>query len=381
MASGPAWSPKDESEMELRQLRYFVTIVERGSLSKASLALNIAQPALSTHVRSMELELGAKLLFRGAQGVRPTVAGETLLHHARAVLEQIEIARRDIAAQELEPSGEVRLGLPGTIGQIVSVPLILAVQRHYPKIKLCIAEAMSGFVLEWVQDGHVDLAMLYVSVDDRKLQSSPILAEELRLFCRADYAGERPSGEVVNFADISNLPLVLPSASHGLRQLLEAESAAQGAPLRTIIEVDAYNAIRELVETGIGFAILPSIAIAGKEQEFFVSVMAHRRAAAVADGSSGAAKRTLARACRRRGGAALSRHARGACEQRTLGFFAPSRNAGTVIGLSTMRGDRARNDRRARSSPPTTPPPFPATLKTFPDDRSVREQKQTQRAC
>jgi LysR family nitrogen assimilation transcriptional regulator len=75
-------------------------------------------------------------------------------------------------------------GLPGTIGQIVSVPLILSVRRHFPKIKLCIAEAMSGFVLEWVQDGRVDLAMLYVGVDDRRLQSSPVLAEELRLFCR-----------------------------------------------------------------------------------------------------------------------------------------------------------------------------------------------------
>jgi LysR family nitrogen assimilation transcriptional regulator len=253
--------------MELRQLRYFVTIVEQGSLSKASLVLNIAQPALSTHVRSMELELGAKLLFRGAQGVKPTSAGDTLLRHARAMLEQLEVARRDIAAQESDPSGEVRLGLPGTIGQIVSVPLILAVQQHYPKVKLCIAEAMSGFVLEWVREGRVDLAMLYLGVDDSRLQSSPILTEELRLFCSRSHEGVRPSGPVANFRDISRLPLVLPSVSHGLRQLLEAEATAHGAPLGTILEVDAYNSIRELVETGMGFAILPSVAIVGKEHE------------------------------------------------------------------------------------------------------------------
>jgi LysR family nitrogen assimilation transcriptional regulator len=257
----------ENARMELRQLRYFVTIVEQGSLSKASLVLNIAQPALSTHVRSMELELGAKLLFRGAQGVRPTAAGDTLLRHARAVLEQLEQARRDIAEQESEPSGEVRLGLPGTIGQIVNVPLILAVQRHYPKVKLCIAEAMSGFVLEWAQEGRVDLAMLYLGVDDRRLQSSAILTEELRLFCGQTYRGERPAGQVASFGDISRLPLVLPSASHGLRQLLEAEAAAHGAPLQTILEVDAYNSIRELVEAGIGFAILPSLAFASREHD------------------------------------------------------------------------------------------------------------------
>jgi LysR family transcriptional regulator, nitrogen assimilation regulatory protein len=253
--------------MEFRQLRYFVTIVEQGSLSKASLVLNIAQPALSTHVRNMELELGAMLLLRGAHGVRPTAAGKTLFEHAHAIMDRIELARREIADQQAEPSGEVRLGLPGTIGQVVSVPLILAARERYPKVKLCIAEAMSGFVLEWAKEGRVDLAMLYLGVDDRKLRSSPILTEELRLFCLKGYAGERPSGAVASYHDIARLPLVLPSASHGLRQLLDAEAEAHGVPLGGIIEVDAYNSIRELVQTGMGFAILPSIAITGKAHE------------------------------------------------------------------------------------------------------------------
>jgi LysR family nitrogen assimilation transcriptional regulator len=238
--------------MQFRQLRYFVTIVEQGSLSKALLVLNIAQPALSTHVRNMELELGPMLLLRGAHGVRPTVAGKTLIEHARVVIDRVEQARREIADQQAEPSGEVRLGLPGTIGQVVSVPLILAVRERYPKVKLCVAEAMSGFVLEWAREGRVDLAMVYLGVDDRKLRSSPILTEELRLFCLMGYAGERPAGAVASYEDIARLPPVLPSASHGLRQLLEAEVEAHGVPLGAIIEVDANNSIRELVQTGMG---------------------------------------------------------------------------------------------------------------------------------
>ena len=81
------------------------------------------------------------------------------------------------------------------------------------------------------------------------------------------YAGERPGGAVASYEDIARLPLVLPSASHGLRQLLDAEAEAHGVPLGGIIEVDAYNSIRELVQTGMGFAILPSIAITGKAHE------------------------------------------------------------------------------------------------------------------
>src|SRR4029077_10902207 len=75
-------------------------------LPKASLVLNIAQPALSAHVRNMELELGAMLLLRGAHGVRPTVAGKTLIEHARVVIDRVEQARREIADQQAEPSGE-----------------------------------------------------------------------------------------------------------------------------------------------------------------------------------------------------------------------------------------------------------------------------------
>lgn len=75
--------------MDLRQLRYFVAIVEQGSFSRAAQVLNVAQPALSAHVRNMEADLGTKLLFRSAQGVMPTEAGTTLLRNARLVIEQV----------------------------------------------------------------------------------------------------------------------------------------------------------------------------------------------------------------------------------------------------------------------------------------------------
>ena len=79
--------------MDLRQLRYFIAIVEQGSFSKAAETLNVAQPALSLHVRNMEAELGSALLFRSPQGVVATEAGEILIRHARIVIDQLSIAR------------------------------------------------------------------------------------------------------------------------------------------------------------------------------------------------------------------------------------------------------------------------------------------------
>ncbi|OYX86836.1 MAG: LysR family transcriptional regulator, partial [Azorhizobium sp. 32-67-21] len=91
--------------MDLRQLRYFVTIVETGSFSKAAQRLHVAQPALSQHVRNMELDLGVELLFRSSQGVVPTEAGETLVRHARLILSQMEAAREAVRGSEGQPEG------------------------------------------------------------------------------------------------------------------------------------------------------------------------------------------------------------------------------------------------------------------------------------
>jgi LysR family transcriptional regulator, nitrogen assimilation regulatory protein len=250
--------------MDLRQLRYFIAIVEQGSFSKAAETLNVAQPALSLHVRNMEAELGSALLFRSPQGVVATEAGEILIRHARIVVDQLSIARHEIKGQEAEPAGEVRLGLPGTISQILSVPLIIESRRRFPKIKLCIAEAMSGFVTEWIREGRIDLAVLYVPLSDKALSSSEVIVEELWLLGpMTPVAGAQPPASgAVAYTRVTQLPLILPSTDHGLRMLLEREAAALGVSLDPVIEVDSYANIKGLVEEGIGYSILPYNSIA-----------------------------------------------------------------------------------------------------------------------
>eukprot|EP01037_Dinobryon_pediforme_P020807 gene20807-21515_t len=255
--------------MDLRQLRYFVAIVEQGSLSRAAAALNVAQPALSLHVRNMEADLGTPLLFRNPQGVIPTEAGQILLRNARIIMDQFAIAQEEIRGHEAEPTGEVKLGLPGTISQILSVPLIIAARQKYPKIKLRIAEAMSGFITEWIRDGHIDLAVLYLPGEDRVLASLPVLSEELCLLGpptdMADVVA--PPEGALSLKQIAQLPLILPSRTHGLRELLERKAAAGSLVLNTVIDVDSYGNIKKLVEVGMGFSILPFNAIAREVEQ------------------------------------------------------------------------------------------------------------------
>jgi LysR family transcriptional regulator, nitrogen assimilation regulatory protein len=258
--------------MDLRQLRYFIAIVEQGSFSKAAETLHIAQPALSLHVRNMEAELGAALLFRRPQGVVATEAGKVLLHHARIVISQLWIAQEEIKGQQTEPSGEVSLGLPGTISQILSVPLMIEARKQYPKVKLRIAEAMSGFVLDWMRNDQVDLAIVYVPVSEKGVTSPPVLTEELWLLGPAAETSHPPS-ESASFSAAAQLPLILPSPNRGLRILLEKEAAARSLILNTTIEMDSYVNIKELVEQGLGYSILPFNSIALDVERGRISAM------------------------------------------------------------------------------------------------------------
>jgi LysR family nitrogen assimilation transcriptional regulator len=260
---------KGQAPLDLRQLRYFVAIVEEGSFSKAAAVLNVAQPALSLHVRNMESDLGTALLFRTPQGVVPTESGEILLRNARIIIGQFTIAQEEIKGRESEPSGEVRLGLPGTISQNLSVPLIIAAKQRFPRIKIRIAEAMSGFITEWIRDARVDLAVLYIPVEDRVLTSYPVLSEELCLLgpVTPPDGVKVPLDEPLTLKQIAQMPLILPSGNHGLRELLEREATSRNLPLNTVIDIDSYANIKELVERGIGYSILPFNSIAKEANE------------------------------------------------------------------------------------------------------------------
>lgn len=247
--------------MDLRQLRYFIAIVEQGSISKAAQHLHIAQPALSQHIRHMEADIGVQLLHRQPRGITATEAGEKLLRHARLIVSQFEHAREDVRCDAAEPSGIVRFGLPGTVSQILSVPLIEAVKARFPRIKLRIAEAMSGFILDWLRDGTVDLGVLYNAGAVRGLAARRILSEELCLLAApGTYPEVLPAGDVVEFERAARLDLVLPGQAHGLRQQLDAVAAERKIDLNVDTELEAYAQIKVLAERGFGATVLPRVA-------------------------------------------------------------------------------------------------------------------------
>lgn len=250
--------------MDIRHLRYFVTIAEEGSLSKAAERLRVAQPALSQHVRNMERDLRTELLFRSSRGVQLTEAGVRLLQQARPLIGQFDQLEEVVRAEDVEPSGEVRFGVPGTVSQVLSARLIQEAAKRYPGIRLRIAEAMSGFIFDWLREDKIDVAVLYRGVDSRGIRLKQVLSEELLLFGSKDarVGRARPFQDAVDYAKAISLPLAVPSRGHGLRDLLD-EVALQhcGRTFEAHTEIDSYAPIKTLVEQGLAFSILPAMAI------------------------------------------------------------------------------------------------------------------------
>ena len=203
--------------MELRQLRYFVKIIEHGSLGRAALELDVGVSALSQQISKLESELCTRLLNRTTTGVTPTSAGLGFLHHAQLTLRQAENAI--MAAHRGRMSGYVSVGLPPTTATVLALPLINAMRARYPDIQLHLVEMLSGHLAAQLNARQIDLAILFQLEGGKRWSVTPLLDEKLFVIASPTLP-QAPCGDSVQLADLGGLPLVMPSAQHGLRTAL-----------------------------------------------------------------------------------------------------------------------------------------------------------------
>jgi LysR family transcriptional regulator, nitrogen assimilation regulatory protein len=246
--------------MNLKQLEYFVSVAELGSFSKAALALDIAQPALSRQVRALEVELRDTLLLRNGRGVTLTEAGQRLFEHSTAILNQVAQAREDMGASRDEPVGHISIGLPPTVGRQLTLPLIDGFRRQLPKARLAIVEGLSTHIAEWLASGRVDLGLVYNPEAAPHLTIHPLLQEPLCLVSAAKGDAGRTRGTVA-LKSLSRYPLVLPERQHVIRRLIESQATLAGLALDIAWEVSSIAAIIDLVCAGYGHAVLNASAV------------------------------------------------------------------------------------------------------------------------
>lgn len=241
--------------MDLRQLRTFMEVAAQGSLSKAADRLRVAQPALGRQVKQLEDELGVALFMRHGRGMLPTPAGRILLERASAILRLVDETRAEVSAERDAVKGHVSLGLPPTVGEVLAASLVERFLKQYPRVTVRIVPAFSGYLVDMLQRGELDLAITYETGGAHRIKAEPLILETLFLVgpAMSKLSPRRP----VPFAALASEPLILPGPGQGLRSLIEETARQAGAALAVSVEAESLQTLKDLVRRGLGYTVLP----------------------------------------------------------------------------------------------------------------------------
>ncbi|QPF81886.1 LysR family transcriptional regulator [Bradyrhizobium genosp. L] len=233
-----------EAAMDLRQLRYFIGVAERGGFGAAASALNIAQSALSRHIKELEYELGGALLTRTARGVAVTESGKMLLERGRWLLGAVDDIKAEVRTENREPSGTVRLGAPSSVAEIFYPPLARLIAERFPRVQLELGEALTELACDRLLRGQLDLAIVTAPQPNDHLAYETLVLEQVFLIGPPRDPLLKRGRMTLN--DFKRLP----------RAVLPLSRSAFPADIPFSIRVESSTPMKRIVASGLGYALL-----------------------------------------------------------------------------------------------------------------------------
>jgi LysR family nitrogen assimilation transcriptional regulator len=239
--------------------KLFVDAAELGSLSKVALAYGTSQPHISRQIGELEQECGGRLFQRTGRGVVLTELGQRIAPKVRAWMASTEQLANDVRASAGTPIGKVRIGsLPSTAHPLVST-LYKRLKERYPLVQLAVREGQGSQLETWLEDGSVDLAILYrTSPQPRNGDTYLVETSTYLVSAAGDPLTARPT---VPFSAVNNLPLVLFCRPSSWRNHLEEIGAERGISLHVVLEADSISLQTQIVAEGGVYALLGPYAV------------------------------------------------------------------------------------------------------------------------
>lgn len=231
--------------MDLRQLRYFVAVAERGGFAAAASTLNVAQSALSRHVKELEHELGGALLERGARGVSTTESGKLLLARGRWLLGLIDDIKTEVRTENREPSGTVRLGAPSSLGDIFYAPLARLIAQRLPRVRLELSEGLTEAMCDRLLRAELDLAIVTQPQPNDHLDFEILVIEQV--FLIGPPRDPLLTRGRLTRKEFDNLPAAIVPLSRN--------PFPPSVPFS--LRVDNSTPMKRIVASGLGYGLLP----------------------------------------------------------------------------------------------------------------------------
>ncbi|TVR07630.1 MAG: LysR family transcriptional regulator [Salinarimonadaceae bacterium] len=245
--------------MEIRQLRYFISVAEMGSFSRAADHLRVAQSALSRQIQALEKELSVTLLLRNRRGLQLTEAGCALLNRAQSVLDQLQMVRSEVQVHANVPKGSLRLAVLPSTGEFLMPRVISRFRRLYPDVHIHLRSGFSGYIQDWLNDDQIDMGMMHSPWTGSNLIAEQLAIGSMVVALPIPSAMQRlkmPIKPVYDVTDLARMPLILPSPAQAQRILIDRQALAFGFTPNVILEVDNISIIKALVQEGEGCTVI-----------------------------------------------------------------------------------------------------------------------------
>ena len=241
--------------MKIRQLEYFMHVVNTLNITHAAEHANVSQPALSRQLQLLEDELGTRLLERRPRGVALTPAGLRLADHVRTLMQNVDLIKEDIIAAETIPTGTLRISSAYSLRGLLVADVVAEFHRRYPHVSLEIQEGTSVNVREALVTHRVDLALYSDHGASRGLDRQALCTEALVLLSPPDAGLSMDSPVAVSL--LSELDLVLTPNPNGLRRVVDDVLLPHPKSRNPPVIVETNSIIMDLVSRGGLHSILP----------------------------------------------------------------------------------------------------------------------------
>jgi len=251
--------------MYIEQLRYFNTVAETGGFTLAARKLLLTQPAVSNQIRKLEEDLGQKLFERQGRQVRLTRAGEILYVHTRKIFQQLREAEGILEDLKSLETGSLSLGTVDVVSIYVLPQIFRDFHEKYPRVEISIEVDNSTNISRGVLEGEFDLGFVTLPVEESNLISIPIYQD--RMLVIAPVGHPLATKNTVSLADLEQATLIIYKKGSVTRKIIEGVFEEDGRTLMPDMEIDRPEAMKRLVEAGLGVSILPEMSVIKELEE------------------------------------------------------------------------------------------------------------------
>jgi DNA-binding transcriptional LysR family regulator len=242
----------------IRQLQFFVAVAEQGTVTRAAQILSISQSSVTEAIKELERDLGVELFERHPRGLDITHKGHQFLRHATKILSEVSDARRSFSTGRAMTTGRLHLGVTSLVAGYVLSDLLARYRRAHPAVRLSAIEDNGDYLEHLLVGGKLDIAVMVISNlrDRMALQSEILEVSTYRLWLPLGH--RLVSAEVIDIADIAEEPLIMLSVDE-IEENTGKLLGAIGARPQIAFRTRSVEAVRSLVATGAGVALLPDL--------------------------------------------------------------------------------------------------------------------------